>query len=888
MRSPNRQPVPPRSRRLWRFWRADPAADADEEIRFHLESEIAELVAAGISPEDARVAALERFGDLQDITHTLHRLGHQRERTVRLTERLERVRQDARFALRQFARHPVFTAAAVLTMALGIGANSAIFSVAYTVLLKPLPYAHSDRLLNLRERNGSGSMFVTFGNYGVWRREATDFQALAGIWYGAFTLNGAGNPQRVAAYRVTADYWKALAIPPAAGRYFTAAEDQPGAPNVVVVSHAFWRTTLGGDSSIVGHAITLDGEPYTVVGVASPHYALNTVAPSIWVPLRITETQLQQHSDHELQVVGLVRPGIDTSTAIAQLTHIEQRLAADYPHSYFDGGIVATPLQSTLTAPARPLVLMLSGAVALVLLIACVNVANLLLARGASRRKEVAIRGALGAGRRRVVGQLLVESLLLSVAGGVLGIGLAIPVLRYLSHAAPANVPRIQDAAINLPVLLFTLVLAIVCGLVFGLAPALRTSRMDLQEALRDGHRGSGGSVRDRLRTGLVVAEIAVALLLLDGAGLLIRSAMDLQHVNPGFVTHNVLIAGISLTPAAYPSDTGAMQTMARIREAAAAIPGVQAAALVNRPPIAGFGMDCQLWPDGPADPAHSPDANIRVATGNFFAALGIPLLHGRTFGPGDLADGLPVGMINASLARHLFGNANPIGRRVSECADPQQGKPNWVTVVGVTGDIHAGGLLDDVRDELYLPLSQAPQRAMALVMHTVVPVAGVVPAVRRAVAAIDPTLPLSPSTMGEAIARSTASSRFSTTLFTLLGITGLILAAVGIYGVIAYLVVQRTHELGVRMALGAGRGRVLVLVVRHGLMLGLAGVAIGSVAALEATQVVRAQLYGISARDPVTFTAAAALLVLVTVAASFIPARRATRVDPLTALRGG
>ncbi len=880
---------PPRGRRLWRFWRADPAADADAEIDFHIESQVAEYVAQGMSEPEARAQAMRRFGDVLAISTTLHRLGHQRERTVRFTERLDRVRQDARFALRQFAHHPLFTAAAVLTMALGIGANTAIFSVTYSVLLRPLPYAHGDRLLDLSERNGSGAMNVTFGNYGVWKEQATDFASLAGIWYGSFTLTGAGMPQRVTAYRVTADYWKTLYIPPALGGYFGAAQDQVGAPNVVVLSHAFWNSTFSGDSTIVGRTITLDGEPYTVLGVASPDYALYSSAPAIWVPLRLTSTQLQEHADHELTVTGLVRPGVDTATAVAQLARIEMGLAQRYPHSYFDGGIIATPLRSSVVASSRSLLYLLSGAVGLVLLIACVNVANLLLARGASRRKEVAIRGALGAGRGRVVAQMLVESLLLALGGGALGIAIATPILHFIVRSGPASVPRLQDATIDLPVLGFTIALSVVCGLVFGLAPALRTSKLDLQDALRDGHRGSGGSVRDRLRGGLVVAEIAIALVLLDGAGLLVRSAIQVQQVNPGFNTHNLLLAGVQLPHASYPTDTAEGLALNRISDAIAAAPGVSSVAMVSLAPIAGGGWDCSYFRDLGSGPSSSAGANIRIATPNFFQTMGIPLVRGRTFTSADVEGAPAVVMINATLARELYGSADPIGRRLAACTDPIAGSPHWLTVIGVTADIRASGLGSPPTDEVYYPLAQWPQPNMTLLIRTAVPVATVVPMVRRAIAAVDPMLPLGQTiTMDQIVARSMASSRFNMTLFMLLGLTGLLLAAIGIYGVIAYFVVQRSHEFGVRMALGASGDRVVAMVLRHGLTLGVIGVGVGSVVAFWATLLVRNQLHGVSTRDPVTFVAVALVLVAVTGLASFIPARRATRVDPLTALREG
>jgi putative ABC transport system permease protein len=870
-------------RRIWRFWRANPAADADAEVQFHLESQIVEYIAGGMTHEEARAAALRRFGDVDGIVHTLQRLGTRRERSVRLADRVDLVRQDIRFALRQFARNPWLTAVAIFTMALGIGANTAIFSVTYSVLVRPLPYAHPDRLVNLRERNGSASMFVTFGNYGVWRERASDFAALGAFHYGSFTLTGVGDPQRVTALYATAGYWKALYIPPAAGRYFTRDEDTPGAPHVVVLSHALWQSAFGADRDAVGRAISLNGEPYTVVGVAAPEYASAGYTPAVWVPMAITPAELQEHADHELTVIGLVRSGLTTRDAVRQLTSIETELARQYPHGYFDGGIDARALQSTLVGSVRPLLLLLTGAVGLVLLIACANVANLMLARGAARRMEVAIRGALGAGRRRLVAQLLVESLVLALLGGVVGLALALAAIRGLVRTAPPFVPQLHEATINVPVLAFTLGVAFACGIVFGLLPALRTSKVDLQQTLRDGARGSVTAVRDRARAGLVVAEIAIALVLLNGAGLLLRSAVTLQQVPAGFDTHDLLMASIALPDATYPTDPAIAGAFDRMLEQIRAVPGVTHAALVSRAPIMSGGYDCGVTPEGSSNPW---GANMRGATPGYFETMGVPLVRGRSFTAADRAGAPGVAVINATLARELFGSADPIGRRVSACA---AGQGNWVTIVGVTGDVRANGLGQPPPDEVYFPAEQFVQRGMFLAVRGAAPVTRLVPPIRRVLAAVDPTVPLAQvTTMDDVVDRSMASSRFAMTLFGLLALTGLSLAAVGIYGVIAYFVVQRTQEFGVRMAVGAAAGGVVKLVVWHGLVLGLVGVGIGSVASLFLTRLLASLLYEVSPRDPLTLAGVAVLLVAVAVLASFLPALRATRVDPLSALRAG
>jgi predicted permease len=878
---------PARKRRFLRFWRTDPVADVNEEVSFHLDSLIAENVAAGMNPDAAREAATRRFGDVEGTTRTLRLLSTQREHTIRLAERLETVGQDIRFALRQLLRSPVLTTVAVITMALGVGANSAIFSVVYSVLLRPLPYANADRVLNLRERNGpndSFGMVVTMGNFGAWEEQARGFEAFGAYAFGSYTLTGAGNPQRLSATRASAGYWKTLYIPPTLGRYFDRDEDRPGAPHVVVLSHALWISTFHADSQVVGRAITLSGEPYTVIGVAGAGYAELPYAAPIWTPLALSASELAEHSDHELSVAGLLRHGVSKEQAVADLTRIETALARQYPHAFFDGNILATPERDIVVGPVKTLLLLLTGAVGLVLLIACVNVANLLLARAAARRKEIAIRTALGAGRRRIVAQLLVESLVLAMAGAAAGLAVAEAAIRFLIARAPLFVPRVHDATLNGPVLAFTIVLAVVCGVAFGLVPALRASKLDLQDTLRDGGRGSAPAIRDRLRGALVVAEVSVAMVLLVGAGLCLRSAWLLQRVPPGFDTRNLLVTTIGLPETRYASDASVVSAFRRIADAAGAVPGVESAGLVSRIPIGSGGYDCVARLEGSAvTDGSGRGANVRGISPNYFSVLRVPLVRGRAFRATDDATAPLVVMINASLARELFGDADPIGKRIANCP----GGPALREVIGVVGDTHANGLRRGTADEVYFPYAQFTQRSMWLAVRGSVPVTSLTPAIRKAVAAIDPELPLSGlSTMENVVARSIATPRFTTTLFALLGALGLLLAAIGIYGVIAYFVSQRTHELGVRMALGASAQRLVGLVVRQGLMFALIGVAIGSAISLAATQLMSGLLFGVTAHDPLTFAGVAGLLTAVAVAASFVPAWRATRVDPLEALR--
>jgi len=883
-------PNEPRWRRYLRFWRSDPAADVSDELRFHLESRIAENLAAGMSAVDARRAAAERFGDVGAVERSLASLTRERETVERRVAWRQVVLQDFRYAVRQLARNPGFTAVAVLTLALGIGANTAIFSAVYSVLLRPLPYAHADRLVELREGTGpsdSYGMAVTMGNYDTWQRRSPQFAALAAYTYASFTLTGAGTPQELLAFAATSDYWRTHFIPPVLGRYFGPAEDQPGAPRVVVLSYALWSNTFASDPHIAGRTIVLSGKPYTVIGVAPDEYAFTASAPQLWVPLALTPAERAEHTDHELTVVGLVRDGVTMPNAVRQLTAVQRELAHDYPRGGIDGSIIAHPLRDSVVGRVRTMMLVLFAAVGLVLLIACGNVMNLLLARAAVRRKEVAIRSALGAGRRRLVAQLLTESVLLAALGGGTGIAVAAVGLRALIRVSPDSVPRLMDATLNAPVLSFAAAVSLVCGIVFGVWPALRATRLDLQQSLREGSRDATRVARGSMRTLLVIAEVSLALVLLVGAGLLVRSAIALQRVPPGFDPHGLLVADVALPASRYPTDTSLTAAFERISAAVQSIPGASSVALVNRIPIRDFGMDCAVWRDGTntSDPA-SMSANARVATGNYFATMKTPLVRGRTFAAADIDGAYPVVVINQALAHRLFGDADPIGRRVAQCPS---GTPTWHEVVGVVADVHARGLDDSPPNEVYYPLGRLRTRGMSLVVRTSVPPASLAPAVRRAVAGVDPELAVSGvATMDEIIARSMATPHFTTTLLVLLGLTGLVLAAVGIYGIIAYFVSQRAHEIGVRMALGASRRGVSLMVLRQGLALAGAGVAIGLVASAAATRALAGLIYGVSTHDPATFLGVTGVLLVVAALASLVPAHRATRLDPLEALRGG
>jgi predicted permease len=872
-------------RRYLRFWRSDARADVADELRFHFESSIAEYIQSGMSRDAATAEAKRRFGDVDAITRTLHNLSFERERTMQRKDWIDAIRQDARVAVRRLRNSPGFTLVVIFTLALGIGANSAIFSVVHAVLLRPLPFRDADRLINLREGNGPdipGGMFVTFGNYGSWVERARSFEAISGAVNGGLTLTGTGDPQSIRIIRATPQYWRALYIAPALGRYYDADDAKAGAEKVVVLSYGLWQSAFGGDSTIVGRSIMLSGEPYTVRGVAAPEYALTPQSAAAWVPFVLTPEMLADHGDHELSVVGLVMANISTEAALAELTAIQRDLKRQYPSSSFDGEIIARPYLSFLTGPGATLLRVLFAAVALVLLIACVNIANLLLARAAARQKEIAVRGALGAGRGRIVAQLLVESLVLAGSGAVAGLGIAAVGTRFLVNNGPDTLPRLQDASLDGTVVLFTAVVALVSGIGFGLLPALRASRLDLQATLREAARTDAGVARHGVRSTLVVLQVSLALVLLVGAGLLVRSAVLLQRVEPGLDAKNLFVGSIGLPNTRYPSDTVVAAQYAAILDAVRAIPGVKAAAYVSRIPIGAFGADCGVVREGNSHGGERFGAHIRSASADYFSTLGIPIVYGRAFTAADRVGAPPVAIINRRLARALFGTENVVGRRINGC-----GPLDPVEVVGVTGDIRADGLAADIRDQVYYPNTQLIQRGMTLVVKGDVPVLTLVPSLRRAVNGLDPLLPLSaPRTMEQIIGESLATSRFQSTLLALLGGAGLLLAVIGIYGVISLLVLQRTQEFGIRIALGASRSQVLGLVVRQGLMLALIGIVIGGVVSLAATRVLDSMLFGVSARDPLTFAVVGISLALLAVVASVVPASRAMRVDPLVAMR--
>jgi putative ABC transport system permease protein len=801
---------------------------------------------------------------------------------------------DVRFALRSFRRNPGFVAMAVLVLALGIGANSAMFSVVDAVMLRPLPYGASDQLLvvgrgRIAGRPGRGT--ASWPTFRDWRSHSRSVRDMAAYHGGVVALTGAGVPELIPSIASTANLFDLLGVRPALGRGFAAGEDQPGRNRVVVLSDGLWRRRFGADPGMVGRMITLDGASHTVIGVAGPGFNFPPTehAGQLWVPVPQGNLDVHRHdrSLQTLQVVGRLAPGASLASAQAELQTIHARLARQHPEDRAATGVLtATSLQTDLTGNVRVAMFTLLAAVAAVLLIACANVANLMLARSAVRGRELAIRAALGAGRGRIVRQLLTESACLGIMGGALGLALALWGLELLVSLIPSTVPRPHQIAVDGRVLLFTAVVALGTSVGFGIVPALSASAGGARPAMKLGGRGAIGG-RGRLRSALLTAEIAISFLLLVGAGLALRSFARVATVDAGFDSRDLLTASVSLPANRYPWPEGVAAFYGRLLPRVAALPGVQGAALAMPLPFSASNINLPFAvPGRPAPtPGERSSSPARFVSPDYFAVLGIPLVRGRLLQPADdLPGAAPVTVVSESFARLYFPDEDPVGKAVEVTV----AFPGVRRIVGVVRDVRRR--LDEASaPQLYLtfhqPTAQVPLPVRTLIVRSRAGVSAIAP-LRAELANMDAGLPLGEvTTMDDLVARSLQQRRLSATLLALFAGLALALAAAGIYGVMSYTVAQQTRELGLRMALGAPRGRVLTMVLGKGLRLGVLGLALGLVAALAFTRVLTSQLYEISATDPPTFVVIGVLLLAVAALATLLPARRATRVDPLIAL---
>jgi putative ABC transport system permease protein len=798
--------------------------------------------------------------------------------------------QDLRYGFRMLYKNPGFTAVALLALALGIGANTAIFSVVNSVLLRPLSYRDPSRLVmiweNHQQRGGPEREWASPADFRDYQEQTKSFEHTTAFVGWGPTLTGQGEPEDLLGAAVSHDTFAMLGIQPSLGRGFTEDEDRPGAERVVVLSHQLWSRRFASDPTIIGKSVTLSDESYTVIGVMPRGFTfpiLNTSEIFRTVKPVIAGLQGCDRGCVILRLIARLKRDVPMDAARAEMNAIAVQTAERYPESNKGVGTTLPPLQEQLVGDVRPAMLVLLGAVALVLLIACANVANLLLARAAAREKEVAIRAALGASRMRLIRQHLTESITLALIGGTMGLILAFWMVDLLVSFAPKGTPRVNEIAIDPVVLAFTCGIALFTGIAFGLAPAVLSSKANFNNALKEGGRDSGATSRGaRIRSALVVFEVALALMLLIGAGLLIRSFVNLQHIDPGFNQRSALRVDVSLPRTRYPDRNQPAVFYKQLIDRIRALPGVQSVGAISRLPLSGGGTDTEFAIEGqPAsEPGHQPVAWYSSVTPDYFRTMGIRLIRGREPAESDNEDSPKVVFISETLARRYFPDEDPIGKRLVFGSGKRE-------IVGIVSDVNHFGLTKDARPTMYFPHAQSPGRGMSLVIRTPGNPLALAASVRNQVSSLDQNLAVSNvMTLEDLVASSLAEPRFTLLLLGAFACVALVLSAIGVYGVVSYSVSQRSHEIGVRMALGAQASDVLRLVIGQGMMLVLGGVGVGLVAAFALSRVMSTLLYGVSPTDVTTFGATAVILAGVALGACFVPGRRATKVDPMESLR--
>src|SRR5688500_6443312 len=799
-----------------------------------------------------------------------------------------------RIAVRSLRRTPGFTAVVVLTLAIGIGATTAIFSVVDAVLINPLPYPTADQLQMIWVTNPGQQRdkdVTSYPNFIDWQTQATTFEAMAAVTGANFTLTGAGEPKLVPGERVTGRYFDLFGLPALHGRTLQEADTQPGRERVLVLSHALWREHFGGAAAVVGRTVSVNAQPHEIVGVMPEAFSAVQTAQA-WAPLAPSGAYAevtQGRSILWLEVIGLVKRGTAGESAQSEMAAIMGRLGQQYPESSGQG-ILLEPLKETVTGDVRPTLLLLAGAVVLVLLIVCANVAGLLVARRSARQREMAVRVAIGAGRGHLIRQLLVESLLLGAAGAVVGIGLAAWGLDALLASRPANLPRAAEIHLSVQTLVFAVGVAMLAALAFGLLPSVGLLRNVPAGNLRDDARGSVGAAGGRMRRVLVVAEIGLACVLVTGAGLLVRSFAAMQSDDLGFERERLFTMRLTLPAARYPTGAQSQAFFNSLIEKIEAIPGVERAGAVTFPLLSRSSGSASLRIEGaPQPPPGTPNEPVPmdVITPTAFETLRVPITRGRMFNSGDVTGGLPAVIVNEAFVRRFYPDQDPIGKRVTFNGFDTGGQPvQWLTIVGVARDTRRSGFKIPVRQELYFALSQSAVRSMYVFVRTSGAPESVIAPVRSAVWSLDPQLAIAlPRTMPAVMAATVAAERFRMTLVAGFAATAMLLAALGVYGLMAFATTQRLKEFGVRLALGATPRGLLLRVMRDGLILAGIGVVVGLGAAVAAARTMRQMLYGISPIDPVTFAAMAFGLLAVAALASFVPARRAMKVDPVATL---
>jgi len=810
---------------------------------------------------------------------------------------METLLKDLRYGIRSLLKHSSFTAIAVITLALGIGANTAMFSVINAVLLRPLPYHDPGRLVTIWEESPERDLYqlpISYANYRDWVDQNHVFEQISAYTFTNLNLTGAGEPARLSTVRTSANLFSLVGATPRLGRTFLPEEDKEGGNRVVILAHALWQSRFGSDPAIIGKSLTLNNQSHTVVGVMSPNFqfpvgfgylgkVLNDPT-DLYVPIAATGDEARR-GNYSFFALGRLKPGVTIDQARAEMTTIERRLEQQYPEGNTGIGVSLIPTQEQTVKEIRPALLVLLGAVAFMLLIACANIANLLLARAASRQKEIAIRTALGASRLRVLRLLLTESLILSLAGGLLGLLLAFWGTDALMALTPDNIPRLNEVGVDARVFGFTLAVSLVTGIFFGLIPAIHASKPDLNEALKEGSRGAmGSSAGKRTRSVLVAVEVALSLVLLIGAGLMIKSFARLQQMNLGFNPEKVLAVTLTLSNSRYPEERQQAAFFQETLNRLQSLPGVQSAGATTALPLTLelSGSDFRI--EGHPEPEAGKELIIhtRSVSPGYFGTLGIRLLKGRDFSDRDKSDAPRTAVINSELARIYFLNEDPLGKRIT--FDDGQ---SWISIVGVIGDVKQLGLDSSAKPEVYFPYLQVSEPSMSLVARTVSDPLSLAAAVKNQIQTIDKDLPIDEAkTMQQLLAESISGRQFNMLLLTIFALVALVLAVVGIYGVMSYTVTQRTHEIGIRVAIGAQSRDVFRMVIGQGMRLAIIGVAFGLVGAFGLTRLMTSMLFGVEPTDPATFVTIAVLLTVVALVACYIPGRRATKVNPLVALR--
>jgi len=821
---------------------------------------------------------------------------------------MESILQDIRYCVRSLIRTPSFTVVAVIVLALGIGANAAIFTVVNAVLLRPLPYPDSDQLVMLWETNprfqiGIDTLPVTPGGFMDWREQYSVFEYVSALGVGRWNLSGAGEPERISGASVSPSFFRLMGSEPELGRAFSDDEENPGAGKVVVISHALWQRRFAGEPGVIGKTMTLDGEGYTVIGVAPhgfqfpranelPYFVGVSTQTDLWKPMTLGDDFVnRKRANHQLSVIAKLKAGATREQAQTQMTAIAGRLEQNYPDSNQGIGVKVVPLSEQVVGNVRVALLALMGAVALVLLIACANVANLLLGRSSAREKEIAIRTALGASRGRIVRQLLTEALLLAMTSAIAGTLLSLWSIKALLSLGPilsANLPSSYEIDIDVRVLGFTAGIALLTSVLFGLTPALQASKINLSESLKEGSRGlSSGQRSNHVRGVLVISEVALSLVLLIGAGLMIKSLASLLKVDPGFKPENTLTMQIALLNSKYPSANQQIGFFQEVTQRVAALPGVESVGLISSAPLSGGVYAGGFSIEGRVLTSETDDlvADRRMVSPQYFNALSIPLIKGRGFSDRDDQTATGVAIVSESWARRFLPNEDPIGNRI-KLGGRDSTRP-WLSIVGIAGDVRDTRLESDARPCVYVPYPQFPSSGMTLVVRAGFDPKALISAIRDEVWAIDKDQPVTDAkTMDQYVADSVSPRRSGALVLSIFASLALVLASVGVYGVMAYSVTRRVHEIGIRVALGAQSSDVIKLVVGRGMALVLVGITIGLAAALTLTRLMTSLLYGVSATDPMTFGVVSVLLVAVALLATYIPARRATKVDPMVALR--